>query len=92
MVVGDFYFHSAPVSPDEAHASLVVDADAVLALPVSPQGFEPVGRRNPKVGERRSRDDSLQSHSRPSLDVGRQSSDGLSSEEAFGVVISESVH
>ena len=92
MVVGDFDLHSAPVCPDKAHAPLVVDSDTVLALPVSSQGFESVRRRYPKVGECRSRDHSLQSHTRPSLDVGRQSPYRFSGKEAFSVVISKSVH
>lgn len=92
MVVNNFDLHGAPVSPDKAHAPLVIDAGAVLALPVSPQRFEPVGGRYSKVGERGSCQYSLQSRSRPSLDVGRQSPNGLSSEEALSVITFESPH
>ena len=92
MVVRDFDLRSSAFRPDKNHTPLVIDADAVLSFSVAPQGFESMGRRDAKVSERRRRYYTLQSHSRPALDVGRQSPHRLSGEEAFSVVISESVH
>ena len=47
----DFAFDSIRASsgPDEAEAELVVDADAVLACAITPQGLQPVARRNAQV-------------------------------------------
>ena len=50
VVVGDFDVRSSLVCPAKAHAPLVVDPDAVLACPISTQSFEPMRRRNSKVG------------------------------------------
>jgi hypothetical protein len=37
------------VPPDETHAELIVDSNAVLAFPVTVQLFETVARRNSQV-------------------------------------------
>jgi hypothetical protein len=42
MVVGNFDIKNIAVCPPEAHAPLVVDADAVLARTVAFERFEPV--------------------------------------------------
>ena len=49
VVVDDFDVVRIPVTPDEADAPLVVDADAVLALPAPRQPLETVRRREPQV-------------------------------------------
>jgi hypothetical protein len=51
MVIDDFDVFGAAVRPSEADSPLVVDANAVLSLPVSPQGLQPVSRRNPQIAE-----------------------------------------
>lgn len=51
MVVDDLHPVGAVLSPDEAEAPLVVDADTVLALAVGAESFESVGGRNTEVVE-----------------------------------------
>ena len=45
MVVNDLSVGGATFCPDEAQSPLIVDADAVLTLPVLLQRFEAVTRR-----------------------------------------------
>lgn len=45
VVIDDLDVPHAVLGPDEADAKLVVDANAVLALAVSRQRFQPVARR-----------------------------------------------
>lgn len=51
MVIDDLYPGGAVLSPNEAEAPLVVDADTVLALAVALEGFESVGGWNTQVVE-----------------------------------------
>ena len=45
MVVYDLDTIWSGLSPNETHAPLVVDADAELARPIAPEGFEAIARR-----------------------------------------------
>ena len=92
MIVDDLDFHCALIRPCETDAPLVVDADAVLSLTVSAQSFQTVGARYPKIGEGRRRHNTLQSHSRSTLNFRREAPNGLSCEKALGVIIPKSVH
>lgn len=49
MVVDDFYVFGAIVRPSEANPPLLVDADAVLSLPIALERFECVTGRNLQV-------------------------------------------
>jgi hypothetical protein len=49
VVVANFDVGRAGVGPDEAHTKLVIDPDAVLALPVTPERLQPIGWRNPQI-------------------------------------------
>ena len=51
MVIGDFYIISVTVSPDKADSVLIVDANAVLAFPVSRQRFEMIAWEDCKVAQ-----------------------------------------
>jgi hypothetical protein len=51
VVVHNFNLVRTVLTPDKAHAPLVVDADAVLPLAVALQGFELVAGRNPQAGQ-----------------------------------------
>jgi hypothetical protein len=51
VVINDCDGFWAGLGPDEAQAELIVDADAVLAFPVSTQWFETVARRYPQIVE-----------------------------------------
>ena len=83
VVVGDFDFSGTTVCPAEADAPLVVDADAVLPLTVTAQRLEAVGRRQPQVGQRRGRDHALKSHTRPVLNLSRESGNQPPLEDAL---------
>ena len=52
MIIGYFNISRALFSPAEADAVLIVDADAVLSLPVSGQHLQPVARRHPQILKR----------------------------------------
>jgi hypothetical protein len=52
MVVNDFDLGWPNLSPDKTDTILVVDPDAVLALPILLEGFQSVGRGNPEVMQR----------------------------------------
>ena len=51
MVVHDLDILGSGGGPDEAHAELVVDPDAVLARPISLERLEPIAGRDPQVIE-----------------------------------------
>lgn len=52
MVVHDLDLSGTPFRPPEADAISLIDAYAVLALPVALQRLQPVARRNPQVLDR----------------------------------------
>jgi hypothetical protein len=49
VVVDDLDIVRIRASPSETDPPLVVDANAVLAIPVALQGFKPIARRDPQV-------------------------------------------
>lgn len=49
MVVHNFHFEGVFALPAEAEAPLIVDADAVLASPVTFQCFQPVAGRSAQI-------------------------------------------
>lgn len=51
MVIHDFDDLSSATRPPKADSPLVIDADAVLALAVAPEGFQSIARRDPQVIE-----------------------------------------
>ena len=55
MVVGDFDVGGVAVTPDDAHAELVVHPDGMLAVAIAFEGFQPVGGRDAERVERDSR-------------------------------------
>jgi hypothetical protein len=72
MVIGDLHVIGIRSSPFEADSPLVIDADAVLPLPVPAQCFEPVGGRDVQKGQIGGRVDHLQFSLGNSLDVVRE--------------------
>jgi hypothetical protein len=42
MIVGDLDIVSVAIAPHEANTELIIDPDAVLALSVAPQLFQPI--------------------------------------------------
>jgi hypothetical protein len=51
VVVNDLNFVSVSVPPYEADAPLIIDSNAVLALAIAAQAFEPVSSRSGQVAE-----------------------------------------
>jgi hypothetical protein len=51
MIIDDFDVLWTLRGPPEANSPLVVDPNAVLAGPISSQGFEPVTWRHAKIGQ-----------------------------------------
>jgi hypothetical protein len=51
MVVDDFDMIRPSFGPDETDAPLIVDADRVLATPVSSERFQPVCRRRAQIAK-----------------------------------------
>jgi hypothetical protein len=49
VIVGDLHLGRTRRVPSEAHAPLIVDADAVLAESVAPKSLQVVPRRYPQV-------------------------------------------
>jgi len=92
MVVGDFNLHRALIGPAETHAPLIVDANAVLAIPVAAQRFEAMRRRKPEISQLSRCHDPLNPHTRPSLDGGRQAADRQPVQDALNVFVPEPLH
>lgn len=53
MVVDHFHILRADLGPAEADPLLVVDSDAVLPSPITPQGFQAIPWRHAQVIEKR---------------------------------------
>ena len=51
VVVYDFDILHPVVGPDEAESKLVVDADGVLAVPITPERLEPIAGGNAEVSQ-----------------------------------------
>ncbi|KVX94403.1 hypothetical protein WL10_08400 [Burkholderia ubonensis] len=51
MIVKDLDVGGAVVGPFEADPPLLVDTDAVLAIPITVKCFEPVAGRRPQVAQ-----------------------------------------
>jgi len=51
VVVNDLNFVRVPVSPYEADAPLIIDSNAVLALAIAAQAFEPVSSGSGQIAE-----------------------------------------
>ena len=51
MIVGDFHIQGVAVFPVKANPPLIVDPDAVLALPIPGQLFQPIPRWNFQIGQ-----------------------------------------
>jgi hypothetical protein len=72
VVIDNFYVVGISVTPVETDTPLVIDANAVLALPIPVKRFETVCRRNTQVLERnRPIQHAKSSKSRP-LDILRE--------------------
>jgi hypothetical protein len=52
MIIGYFNISRAVLCPLETDAVLIVDADAMLSLPISGQQLQPVAGRHPQILKR----------------------------------------
>ena len=87
VVIDDLDIFRGVFRPTKADAPLVVDADAVLPLPVVPKRFKPVGRGNAKVVEPVGGGDQVEFPFRNPLNVLGQATGKLSTPDLlrFGV-------
>jgi len=46
MIINDLNFKGITISPDETNAILIVDANTVLASPITLQSFEVIPRKD----------------------------------------------
>ena len=89
MIVGDFHVNGITIFPAETNSPLIVDPDAVLALPIPGQLFEAIPRWHSKVGQRVSgikNEELLQCWA---VDILRELSRALAIEDLFGLRVFE---
>ena len=91
MVVDDLYIPCFTVTPPEADAPLLVDADAVESAPVAPQGFKPVAGWHPQIVQPDCGIDGQELGSSPSLYLYRESSDGVARKDRRGPLVGETL-
>jgi hypothetical protein len=78
--------------PPEADAPMVVDANAVLASPITHQPFQPIARRHAEVAELYGGIQLSQLPQHNSLQIGGQTPYGLPVEQAGRVSITEAAN
>jgi hypothetical protein len=81
VVVDNLDLPRLVVAPDKTDPPLVVDADAVLTLPVTVQRFQAIAGRHPQIVQQCGRIDRQQLGASPPLDLLRQVADGVASED-----------
>jgi hypothetical protein len=91
VVIHDLYIMGVAAPPSETDPPLVVDPDAVLPLPISPQPLESVPGRDPQVVQ------PLGGIKHPELPQGHplhirsKPPDGVPREQLLGIPISEAL-
>ena len=89
MVIRDLYVERVPVPPDEAHAILIVDPNAVLPRPIPAKRFQMISRRHLQVIERDGRIQNRQFLERPAPEISRQSAVLARPPKSFGFLVAE---
>ncbi len=89
MIVDKFDVQGFAVSPCEADAPLIVDADAVGALAVAAEFLQPVARRTAEIQGFFGSIEHLELDACPFLDILGQSSHGESREDGCGLLVGE---
>jgi hypothetical protein len=92
MVVEDFHLIRPLLRPTEAQAVLLVDANAVLSLPVTGECFEAIAERAFEVDEIGCGMKDEQFGSRPSTKICRKQPGGVSQRELLGFLANESAN
>ncbi len=85
MVIDDLHVAGVVVSPAEADPPLIVDPDAVLALPVACQCLQPVPRGYPEILQRYRGIQQVELSLRLPLDVRGEFPGSLAPEKLFGL-------
>lgn len=89
MIINNFNIVGVSVIPAETNATLPVYADAMLALTIAPQGFEPVTRRFAKAFKLHSRMNDQKFAVRCADQGGVISSDSLPIENLLCAIVSK---
>jgi len=89
MVIRDFYVKGIPIPPDEAHAILIVNPNAVLPRPIPAKRFQMISRRHLQVIERDGRIQNRQFLERPAPEISRKSPALARPPQPFGFLVAE---
>ena len=89
MVIHNFHLMCIPVAPDETDPPLVIDPDAVLANAVAFQEFQPIARRRKQITQRPRPVQVLQLSPGRVLNLRRQLTGTLATEDSFGFTARE---
>ena len=90
MVIDNFNAGGMAINPYKANPPLCIDADAVLAFPVTFEGFKLVTRRHPQKLDDRGRVDLLQFAHRHGFKVGKPG-DPFASKQGLRIVALETL-
>ena len=91
MIVHDRDIVRVAVLPPKADAPLIVDANAVLASAIALELFESIAGRNAEIFELFRRVDGHKLAQHGPLEVGREPSDGLASEQTLRIPVGEAL-
>jgi hypothetical protein len=91
MVIDDFDIPGLAVAPYEAEPPLIVDADAVLAVPHAAQRFEAIAGRDSKIIQLLRRIERLGLSPRTLLDLVGQAPDRMAGKQSRGALVSKAL-
>ena len=89
MVVDDLDTPRRTVAPSEAHAPLVVDANAVLPPAIAPQSLQPIAGWRAQVVEPARRIDGQELHPRSLLNRHRQTANGMAGKDRGSALVAK---
>lgn len=87
MVVDDLHLIGVPATPFKADPIPVVDPDATLPHPITPQLLQAISRRDPEILKSAGPVEKRKLAQGNPLDLSREPSRSLAGEDAFGVGI-----
>lgn len=91
MIIDDLHVVRVTILPAEAHAPLIIDANAMLSRPIAPELLEPIPRRHAEILElfRSVEHDELPEHR--AMQIARKATDPFPREQALRVAIGEAL-
>lgn len=89
MIVNDLDLECITIVPPETDSPLIIDSNAVLAGPIAAELLQAVSWRDAKVRERFCRVERRELPEHGSKQVSGIATNGLASEERFGVPVGE---